>query len=598
MPNPNVSFQGATLIIPNAYYADNVAAATNNTPPTTPPLIFIAQGYGPQSETIQQFASSQNLFSAMRGGPGADFVQFISNPSPQLNGAQLVTFISVGASTQSALTLSSAVTGLVTLTSTLYGVPSNLLQASVLVTANTPVSGVSTSVLTLNDNYAGAQITSPPLGPVFQFAYTGAASGVTYTIAASGGLASSIVTSGGTAGQNLTIPLGTGGYGTTQAVVDFLNSTGIYSAAVLGDGNMPANLLNTGTGSLTPPTTGGVLTFAVPTAYAGSIDYWVNTYASAFATAALASGATFAASAAPVQLPFGLFAGATSVPPTTQDYANAFNIALTTPGWTVVADSNSPAVQALGAQHAQTASELPNSTWRRFFTGNPVGTAVSGAVFTAISLDSITSTLVYPGIYRTDPNTGKNRLYSALYAAAAVAAMATGNIIATPLTNKALSANGVEVPLTVSQINILQQSGVMAIRVPSQTNVPTITSDLTTWQLDSNPENIFNQQVACRFWLGYSLSNAMSNYIGSIASPVTEVAILNAVKATLNALIYTTGSNGVISSWDPASLVLVYTGATQTANVTVNVTLVGQNRFITVFVPIQPLNFTLTATAA
>jgi hypothetical protein len=594
MPNPNVSFQGATLIIPGAYYADNVSAVTNNTPPTTPPLIFIGQGFGPQPLTINQFASANNLFTAIRGGPAADFVQFISSPSPSLSGAQLVTFIPVGASTQSTATITDfSGNPLITLTSSLYGVPSNLLGVTLTAVQNTPVTGVDTNFVVLTDGYSGQSISSPGLGPAMQFAYTGTVTGMTWSVAVSAGLSVALTTSGTVAGpQNMTVPLGSGGYSTTQAVVSYLNSTGNFSAVVLGDGNMPSSYFVNVTGQALP-----VGSEVIINSQAGSLLYWVNTYATALATATFAGPSGVANGGRPANFN-GLFSGATSTPPATQDYANAFNIALTTPGWTVITDSNSPAVQALGAQHAMSASELPNNTWRRYFTGNPVGTAISGAVATAISLDSISSSLVYPGIFRTDPNTGNNRLYSALYAAAAVAAMATGNIIATPLTNKALSANGVETNLTISQINTLQQAGIMALRIPSQTNVPTITSDLTTWQLDSNPENIFNQQVACRYWLAYSLTNAMNNYIGTIASPVTEVAVLNAVKAVLNALIYTPGSNGVISSWDSSSLVLVYTGATQTASVTVNVTLVGQNRFITVFVPIQPLNFTLTAVAA
>jgi hypothetical protein len=62
-------------------------------------------------------------------------------------------------------------------------------------------------------------------------------------------------------------------------------------------------------------------------------------------------------------------------------------------------------------------------------------------------------------------------------------------------------------------------------------------------------------------------------------------------------LIYTGGSsNGVLASWDKGSLVLVYTGQTQTAAITFACTLVGQNRYITCYATILPLSFTITAT--
>ncbi len=174
--------------------------------------------------------------------------------------------------------------------------------------------------------------------------------------------------------------------------------------------------------------------------------------------------------------------------------------------------------------------------------------------------------------------------------------MATGNTIPTPLTNKALTGNGVETNLTDSQINQLQQAGVMVIATSQQTGLPTIVSDLTTWQNDSNPENVYNQQVACRWSLAYTLVGILSDYVGTIASSLTETQILNATKSALNGAIYSSSNaNGVISSWDPNSLSIVYTGANQTASISVNVTLVGQNRFITIFVPIQPLNVTIQA---
>jgi hypothetical protein len=131
--------------------------------------------------------------------------------------------------------------------------------------------------------------------------------------------------------------------------------------------------------------------------------------------------------------------------------------------------------------------------------------------------------------------------------------------------------------------------GVVIANVP-----PTITSDLTTWQIDNNPENVFEQQVKCRDWLAYSLSNGLAPYVGSIADSYDELRILNAAKATLNQLLYSPGSNGVLNSWDPKQLVLNYTGSNQTASVSASVVLVGQNRFITEYVTIFPLNISIT----
>ena len=91
--------------------------------------------------------------------------------------------------------------------------------------------------------------------------------------------------------------------------------------------------------------------------------------------------------------------------------------------------------------------------------------------------------------------------------------------------------------------------------------------------------------------------NATLPFVGTIASPLTEINITNAVRSALNGLIFTGGSsNGVLASWDRTSLRLTYTGSQQLAAVTFNATLVGQNRFITVYAGIEPLNFTIVST--
>ena len=316
-------------------------------------------------------------------------------------------------------------------------------------------------------------------------------------------------------------------------------------------------------------------------------------------TGALTGGTVSSSGLALTNIPLTPFTGATSTPPTLANYASGFNVGLTQQAWTVFADSNASGVMALGTQHAISASSTVNGKWRRFFTGSTVGDSVATTVSNAQAQDSKYTTYVYPGIYAVSTTTGLNTLYGGLYAAAAAAGMATGNAIATPLTNKALTGTGVEVNLTVSQIDQLQQAGVMVLAVPPQTGAPTIVSDFTTWQLDNNVENVFNQQIACRSYLAYSLVNATQPYVGTIADPLTESKILNAVKSVLNALMYNSGNaNGVLFAWNPASLQLTYTGSQQLAAVSVSVQFVGQNRFITEYVTVNPTNFTITSAAA
>jgi hypothetical protein len=598
MPNLDIPFGGSTLVIPGAYYADNVQAAAPSAPAVTPPLIYIGFGYGQKPFTPVTYTGgnvAQDLLSAIRGGPASGFVPFLTSPSPQLNGAQQVTFINVGGNTQSTLTLDSiGASGIpqIVLTSTNYGLPSNLLQAEV------SAGSLAGNTLTIYDGYANVTAVGTNLGVPFQLAYTGSASGVTYSVVYSGGVASTFQVHSPNVGESFTIPLGPGSFATITQLVEYLNGTGFYSATAISStgGNLPTTQLDAASG-VGLPAAPAPYTFENVTSTLNDPIYWINQLSGGLATAALASGAVAASGLA--NIPLTPFTGATSVPPTLSSYASGFNVALGIPGWTVFADSGASGVYALGVQHALTASQPGNGKWRRFFSGSQLGDSVATAISRAQSGNSITTCYLYPGIYRTDTNTGLNTLYDGLHAAAAACGMATGNPPATPLTNKALTGNGTEVNLTVSQIDQLQQAGVMPLWVSPQTGVPTIVSDFTTWQSDANPENVFTQQVACRWFLAYSMVNSLSPYVGTIAAVLTETMILNAVKATLNALVYSTGNaNGVISSWDPTSLKLVYTGAKQLAAITVDVTLVGQNRFITEYVNIQPLNLTITSAAA
>ena len=601
MPNLNVGFAGTTLIRPGSYYQDNVNLAFQAAPPTTPPLIFIGYGYGQKPQTPVTYANGATLTAAMRGGPSAAFVPFMMTPSPELFGAQLVTWINVGENTQSSLALNNAAgSGVAVLTSTNYGLPSNLLQAQV-------TSGsLAGKQVTLYDGFAASTIVGPNLGVPFVLAYTGTATGVTFTVTTSGLNATQFATHSPNTGESLTILLGPGNYATIGQVVQYLNGSGFYSALIYGDGSLPATYLDSGQSNVSLAVSGsGGFNYSNVTAALGSVIYWVNQYATNYATAAISGTITTLTSGlAPANIPFTSFSGATSVPPTNNDYATAFNLALTIPGWAVVTDSNAAAVVSLGTQHAITASTPTNASWRRYYTGSSIGDSVNFTITTAQEQDSNRTIYVYPGIWAVNPTTGVNTLYGGLYAAAAVAGMSTGNPIATPLTNKVLLGTGVEVLLNITQINQLQQAGVMCIfgstpPVSGSVNFsnvpPTVVSDFTTWQVDNNPENVFEQQMKCRDWLAYSLVNALQPYVGSIADIYDEVRILSAAKNTLNSLVYTPGSNGVLASWAPTGLFLTYNGSTQTASISAAVTLVGQNRFITEFINIYPLNLTISA---
>lgn len=571
-----------------------MSAAAAVLPPVTPPLLYLCYAWGPKPKVPVTFSNPQDLLNAIRGAPGATFVPFLATPSPALNGAQLYTLIDVSENTQASLALlTSGGTTQTTLTSVLYGPPSNQLTAQVL---NGTTAGLK---VILTDNFTAAVAVGDNLTVPFTLAYSGAATGaVTYSVTASSFVAASPVV-----GESVTIPTGSGQYSTVSLVAEFLNGTPNWFASVLSssEGQLPSVLLTAVTGVTLPLPVSGVVQPVNVRAYLQDIAFWANQFAGGMVTAVANSLAGDSSSSLPVTGAPVFFSGAVGVPPTTADYASGFNAGLATPAWTVFADSNSLAVQALMAQHCITASSIPYGMWRRGFTGSSIGDTVSTTITYSRYLDALQMNYVYPGVYRINTVTGQNQLYGGLYAAAMACSIATGNIIALPLTNKVVSATGVEnanagTPLTTSQLTQLENNGVMAIYIPNETGVPTILNDVTTWEVDNNVENTASQQVACRYWLAYSMVNAMQQYVGTIASPTTEVVILNAAKRVLDALIYVGGSsNGVLAAWNKSTLQLIYNGQQQLAAVTFDCQLVGQNRYITVYASILPLNFTITA---
>ena len=591
MPNVSGSFMGATEILPGVYTYSNVSADQLPTPPTTPPLVYIGFGYGLEPLTPTTFTSSTGLLNALRGGPASTYVPAMTNPSSELPGAGQITFISVGGNTQSSANLvNSSSTTVLTLLSDVYGVPANLYQYEVSAGS---VGGIN---LTIFDGYTSDTAEGLNLGIPFQMAYTGTASGVTYSVTVSGGVATAFTTSSPNPGESLNIPLGSSTYPTVSSLVQYLNGTGFYVANVVSStgGNLPSTSLDAAS-ALSLPVSGTSLNYVNVTSILPDIAYWVNQY-SGLATASIPSGVTSSPTQIPSDVPLTHFTGGSSTPPTSTDYANGFNVALTVPAWVVFADSNSAAVMALGQQHVATANTITERKFRRFVTGSSIGDSVTVTTSNARNLNSQAVTYVYPGIYQTSTSTGVQTLYSGLYTAAMIAGIMCGAPINTPLTAKTLNGTGLEVDLTTSQIQTLQNSGVLAVRLPHSTGVPTTCMDVTTWQNNNNGANIFNQQVACNFYLQLALIYGLQPYIGGIAAGSGSTLVKAKQSATylLNSEVYSESNPmGVLASWDPSSLSLTYNGQTRTLSVSVNVVLVNQIDFINVTTNILPLTASL-----
>jgi hypothetical protein len=592
MPNMNISFQGATLSKPGAYEADQPTGVNPNPALPVPPLVFIGYGYGGKPATPYTFDSVAAWQAFLRGGPCGMFAPVLDDPSPALNGAQQITYFNASENTQSMTGLiASGMISNTVFTSVNYGSPSNQLQLSA-----TPVYNGAGINITLYDGYSGEIESQDNVGVPLQAGYIGMGTYGMIEFAdpeMTGAPTEIILTDAGA--TVATLQIGPSGYTTASELYEYLIGSLDFTGNIIGDGTVPLADFDIGSYMLPAPVAGAVQYVTLTASWNGPV-YWANQYASDLVTAVRGNTHYPAVGGIVFETVTSQhFSGAVSVPPTTQDYANCLNASLMVPGWVLVLDTDDTDVIALASENTTQASSTVMGRWRRFFTGSPLGETVSGAVSEAQAINNKSVCYAYPGISVTNPTTGVTTMYGGYMAGAAAAAIACGNNVAQPLTNQQLQAVDVEVAISDTDLDTLQQGGVMPV-MPDSTNIPRIISDYTTWQADADPLNVFTQQIACRYWVAYTLVSAAQPYVGTIAAPLDEVKILNAAKKALNGLVQTSANtnNAVLASWDATSLQLVYTGANQTAAISVNVTIVGQNRFITIFVPVQTYSATTT----
>jgi hypothetical protein len=586
MPSENVQFANETLVLPGVYSNQTsnapVAAGTN----VQNPLIFIAYGFGGAPYTAITTYSASQLQQVMRGSPSASFANFLYNGGSSLPGASTVIYINASDSTQSSSVITS--TGginLIDLTSTDYGIPSNLLSFGVAAGSVSP--GIN---LLLSDGYAKSTITGYNLGVPFQLAYTGTAvSGVSYTISAT-----EFELTSPNSGESYVLPLSS--FPTVTSLVNFINATGVYSASVIS--STSGQLNTTGLDFVSavalpvPVISAGITTYTYinVTATLGDVIYWINNFAQTYATAALASTATPNTPITYQITPNVLFSGATTEVPVVSDYASALTTAFSIPASIVFIDNNALNIQVLGVQHARQASLPVNGMPRRFITGLNTGATPAQAISLALQFNSRETSLVFNEIYQVSQTTNLPTLYSGLYTAASVAGMMQGNPPFTPMTNKQLNAVGVGTNLSTSTINSLQQAGVMVVNLSRATNLPVVISDLTTWNNDNNPTNVYNQQVAIGQQLNLNLIKGLDSFVGQVTNGSEGASLLNALKKVLNQAI----ALNLLISWQPLSLTAVYNPVSQAWALTAQVMFVGQTRFVTIQLNISPTQISIT----
>ncbi len=576
------SVNGAQIVIPGVY--GSVTSSVQFTQSTgNGPLVFIAQSYGVEPNTPTLFTDPQSLTQAMRGAPSAQYVPFFFNPSSEMSGATQVYLINVSPSLQSTASIIGTLTaGDITLTSANYGSPSNLLYYSL---SQGSIQGYS---LTITDKYSGQTVSGDNLGYPFGITYTGTATGVTYQVDNTSPYPTFVLTSSNQ-GESFSFVLNPESFPTITSLVNTINGLGMYSAYVLSSsaGLTPANVLDISSGPVTVGTNG---TYTYVPAFIGDVVAWVNNFAQGLVTASPTnSGPYFQAYALTLDSNVQ-FTGASNGVPTSTNYADALQSALTIPASVVFIDNNEQSIVSLALAHVQAAASTGTSLPRRYVTGPSLGASVSTALQLAASLNTSYATVAYPGGYSAV--SGVNTLYSSLTTAAMYAGMMAGNVPRIPLTNKTINYTALETNLSVSQIESLQSGGVMCAYLPASTKLPTIATDVTTWLNSDNPSYIYNQQVALSTALLENLISNLQSFVGSdvVSTNITGGQIRNRILRAINRV---TGT--IVSPGYPVNVSLSYNQLTESWSVKVGVVLLAQTRYIILSISLNPQSSQVTA---
>src|SRR5579863_1419040 len=105
MAQIQISIGGQIAVIPGVYVQTTVTPSVPSGFLPTGPLVFIAQGQGGIPFQANNYTDANSLIAAMRGASSQDFVNFMFNPSSELNGTSPVTYINVAPNTQSSASM-------------------------------------------------------------------------------------------------------------------------------------------------------------------------------------------------------------------------------------------------------------------------------------------------------------------------------------------------------------------------------------------------------------------------------------------------------------------------------------------------------------
>lgn len=498
-------------------------------------VLGVATGGAPM--TALTFTSAREARRVLRSGELLDAIERAYAPGPNQAGAYRVTAIRVNAATRATATLQTATqTNAIVLTSVDYGLHTNQISVAVAagttagtkITVQKAASSIAPAILVVGDNIYRSGIKVRYGADFDGNAIAGATgSAATLTVAYTGTPTALLTTSvTGATGDNLSIDLLT--YTSLQQVVDQINATGKYTAAVVGpDPNAAATTIDAVS---TASCYGTNLTTTAN--LQAQIDFF-NSLSDVVSAAAATNAHTPADVVAQTFLAGG---GEGTVPPSNGSWQSAFDILQTEDVQLVVPVSGDAAIHAMAAAHCASMSNAQNKAERVAILGGVLGESVTQVKTRATTLNSDRAQIVWPGGTDLDPlGTGTTKNIAPYLLAAQKAGITAGLPSGRAATYQNIGITGLETKLTTSQVEDLLIAGVCPFEAKPRGGFRVV-QDITTWQADTR---FSRRELSTRLALDIvsrTLRAALEPFIGSVNGPYLQAEVASDIAATLEVL--------------------------------------------------------------
>lgn len=490
-------------------------------------LILIGPATDGKPNTALTINGPQDAINQLKGGDGLQACLLAFNPSDEVSGVNSLTFIRSELATQA----TSAIGSVINLTATSYGTLANLAKWMVQAGTNSGFKVSLGSDFVGPGNQVFPTVVQDNVGlNVLSLYYSG--TGTTPTVTVSDSQLVLAVT-GGTGFTVAFTPAMT-----VQQLVNQINNTAGWVATVLDPNasDLVESLFDSKSAQAVGTTS---VTQTTLTANVAAVVNWINLAASYF---------TATRQANPVSVPtsstWTYATGGTTPAAANADWQNAYTTAQQVTGVYVISPVvGSASIWAMNDAHCAYMTSL--GVWRQGYVGDVLGQALTAEITNVKALNSMYTSMVYPGQKGTDYN-GNAVTFAPYLVAAQVAGARAGIVPPGKLTQVHFNSNGPEIVLTPGPQGTLSQANAAGIAAlaPDSTGKVVLSWDRTTWLQDSKFDKIEN---LTRMALGMIVSSQNAILTKNAGSPVTPT-LLGHVKGSLLA---------DLTNWYNAGLIVV-----------------------------------------